>query len=249
MGSRAPSTAIFRDLAAPLINRKVGDRNVTANKAMGQLKFAGKQSDKSLAAGSAARAAALTEDAFGQAESGAQGGKGLGCARSRRTVTGDKGEVKGGACQGDDEAGWTPGNAAGCPEDMTPAPGGGCRPVGELQGKNVTTYQKDVDRAKALADEAHSLSSGMMGGWGERREKAHKLAREGAEIGRKIKKESGQDDQGELIEGLAGGAWFHNDGNREHVKKEGEKRAKAIQADMDDRAAKAAEKESQAGYR
>lgn len=274
-GGNGAAEAAAREMMSPLLRRKVGDRNVTANKAMGQLKFAGQQSSKALEAGSAGKAAAFTGDAFSQTDSGAEGGKtrASGSKNRAKALIGqaeagpddgnaacakDKVRVKGIGCQGqnalpdqeDREAGWTAGKAAGCPEGTVSAPGGGCRPVGELEGKNVTAYQKDVDRAKELADEARRLGSDTMtGGWGERRKKAKRLAEESAEIGKKIKKADGQAGQGELIEHLGGGAWFHNKGNQETVKRDGEKKQKAIEAEMDQKASKAAKKESESGFR
>jgi hypothetical protein len=119
-----------------LLAKKISTRGIGANRAMGQLKFAGRRSGQAAAAGEAGAQRTYATDAFTQGQ----------------TNDGAAGEIGGGINNG--EVGSL---GSGAP-DVTDTGSSDFEPPTVDEGENVTNYQGLVDSSKGMVDTAITLA-------------------------------------------------------------------------------------------
>ena len=148
-GARGSKLAAFGGKQNTRAAQRMTSKGIGAKRAMGQLKFASRQSAQATAAGSTEGGASYAASAFEQGKvTGGQldgaGGAGLG----------DMAPAMGG---GPDGVGAGNNPTSTCPEGWAMMEGGGCQPS-DTAGTNVTPYQGQVDSAQQMTTTALILA-------------------------------------------------------------------------------------------
>ncbi|MFH1724867.1 MAG: hypothetical protein ABII00_09625 [Elusimicrobiota bacterium] len=216
-GTAGGKTGALRRGKKAQMGKQMSTRRMASGSSMGQLKFAGRRSDQAARAGAATTAATYGADAFEQTntEGGGLEGSGIGegMPSSVQPVgTGAPDMTAGGE-----------GGSSTCPEGMTPVPGGGCQP-GDVEGENVTPYQDMVDQSQQLTSTAKMLTVAgiallligialiatgwlsavgwvMVGAGIALLVVAMMMGGQASQMGKDVKEDYGQHEQGEIIEG------------------------------------------------
>lgn len=226
----------LRRTNAALNAKNISTRGVRANRAMGQLKFAGRQSGNAAMAGSAGAAASAASGAFEgtKTEGGELSGPGAG------GIGDDMPSIQPPGSGAPGSGGGSSPNA--CPSNWTQVEGGGCQPP-DTDGREVTPYQGLLDNAKQMADQAKQLQlAGIaliaigailiaIGMWWAVLgvvllalgvmlvSMASSMSSQAANMGRQISSQYGQEGQGEIVERYGEDANTANDPhNRDIVK-------------------------------
>jgi hypothetical protein len=211
--ARGKSSGLRRGRSAR--GKSLSTRGIRANRAMGQLKFAGRQSNAAANAGSAGAAAAAAGGAFegAKTEGGELGGPAGAIGEDMPTVQPPgSGAPSGGG-----------GGANACPSNWTQVEGGGCEPP-DLEGTNVTPYQGLVDNAKGMSEQAEKLKTmaialmilgaALLAAWpwgtligvillalgAMMYSMAKSMSSQAENMGRQISNQYGQEEQGKIIE-------------------------------------------------
>ena len=223
----------LRRARGKLTGKNLSTRGAKSNRAMGQLKFAGRRSNQAAQTNSAGAAATYAEDAFGATST-------------------EGGELEGGGAIGEDmptiqpPGSGAPGSGSGgggggtCPSNWTVVEGGGCEPP-DLEGVNATPYQGLVENAKQMSDQAAKLKIvayaliaigiGLLFVWpwgtvigvllialgGMLLGMAQSMSSQAENMGKQVANQYGQKEQGKIIEREGSNSVNPNDSHERNI--------------------------------